>query len=215
MRTNGRPERLRGILAADQERLRAGARHHTVEQMDRIGDRPRRHVFVQGQLLLHHRVRDRQRVVALRDAELAEILAPRAIAVHVILGDQRERRVGAAGAVRIDSVLGKARERRQRLAEGIDMIGVPGDAGDDLGIAGLHRARRAPQRHDAARAAERNVIEPARRQAKMLGQTDRGVWPNREARHREAVDVRPGGDPAPVTSSCSARPSHQCALLVE
>ena len=168
-------ERLRRILAAHQERLRARARHHAVEQMDRIGDRPRRHVFVQRQLLLHHRVRNRQRVVALRDAELGEVLAPGAVAVHVILGDQRERRVGAAGAVRIDGVLGKARKRRQRLAERIDMIGIGGDAGDDLGVAGLHRARRAAQRHDAARAAKRNVIEPARRQAEMLGQPDRGV----------------------------------------
>ena len=110
-------ERLRRILAAYQKRLRAGARHHTVEQMDRISDRPRRHVFVQRQLLLHQCVRDRQRVVALRDAELGEVLAPGAIAVHVILGDQRERRVGATGAIWIDGVLGKARERRQRLAE--------------------------------------------------------------------------------------------------
>ena len=110
-------ERLRGVLAAHQECLRAGAGHHAVEQMDRIGDRPRRHVFVQRQLLLHHRVRDRQRVVALRDAELGEVLALGAIAVHVVLGDQRERRIGAAGAVRIDRILSKARERRQRLAE--------------------------------------------------------------------------------------------------
>ena len=95
------------------------------------------------------------------------------------------------------------------------MIGVGGDAGDDLGVAGLHRPRRAPQRHDAARAAKRNVIEPARRQAEMLGQPDCGVRRDGEARYREAVDVRRAESRRAVTSSCSARPIHQCALLVE
>src|SRR5258706_6399219 len=70
------------------------------------------------------------------------------------------------------------------------MIGICSDAGDNLGIAGLHGARCAAQRHDAARAAKRNMIEPARRQAEMLGQPDRRVRPNGEARHRETVDVR-------------------------
>ena len=134
-------ERLRRILAAHQERLGAGARHHAVEQMDRIGDRPRRHVFVQRQRLLHQRVRDRQRVVALGDAELAEVLARGAIAVHVVRGDQRERRVGAAGAVGIDGVLGEAREGRQRLAERIDVVGVA-----------RRRRRRSRRRRPAPRA---------------------------------------------------------------
>src|SRR6187431_2343984 len=69
------------------------------------------------------------------------------------------------------------------------MIGIGGDAGDNLGVAGLHRTRGAAQRYDTARAAKWNVVEPARRQAEMLGQPDRSVRPDREARHRQAVDV--------------------------
>ena len=97
--------------------------------------------------------------------------------------------IGAAGAVRIDRVLREAGKGRQRLAERVDVIGVAGDAGDDVGVAGLHRPRRAAQRDDAARAAKRNVIEPARRQAEMLREPDRGVRPDGEARYRKAVDV--------------------------
>ena len=80
IRARGQPERRAPLLAHHQECLGAGAGHDAVEQMDRIGDRPRRHVLVERQRLLHQRVRVPQRVVALRDAELAEILPRRAVA---------------------------------------------------------------------------------------------------------------------------------------
>ena len=69
------------------------------------------------------------------------------------------------------------------------MVGVARDAGHDVGVARLHRARRAPQRHDAARAAEGHVVEPARREAEVLGEADRGVGREREARDGETVDL--------------------------
>ena len=69
------------------------------------------------------------------------------------------------------------------------MVGVAGNAGDELGISRLHRAGGAAQRHDGAGAAERHMIEPARREAEMLGQADGCVGPDREARYRQAVEI--------------------------
>ena len=128
-------------------------------------------------------------LVALGDADLAEILARGAVVLHVVAGDQREARIGPARAVGIDGVLGEAREGRQHAAEGIDLVGVAGDADHELGIAALHGPRRAAQRDDAAGAAQRHVVEPARARAEMLGQADRGVGADGEARQRQAVDV--------------------------
>ena len=70
------------------------------------------------------------------------------------------------------------------------MVGVGGDAGDDVGIARLHRARRAAQAHHARGAAGRHMVEPARRQAQVLGHADRGVGREREAAQAQAVDLR-------------------------
>ena len=68
------------------------------------------------------------------------------------------------------------------------MVGVARDAGDGVGVARLHGARGAAQRHDAAGAAHRNMIEPAQREAEMLGQADRRVRRQREARHAQPVE---------------------------
>ena len=130
-----------------------------------------------------------QRVVALRNAELAEVLAARAVGVHVMRVISAKIAFGAAGPVRIDCILREAGEVR-RASCGMNRPGsCRRDAGDDIGIASLHGARRAAQRDDAARAAQRHVIEPARRHAEMLRQPDRGVRPQGEARYRETVDV--------------------------
>ena len=69
------------------------------------------------------------------------------------------------------------------------MVGVAGDAGDDLGVTRLNRARGAAQADNAGRAAHRHVIEPARRKAEMLGQADGAVGRQRKTRHAQAVDL--------------------------
>ena len=48
------------------------------------------------------------------------------------------------------------------------MVGIGADAGYDVGIAGLHRARRPAQSHHGRRAAHRHMVEPARRHAQVL-----------------------------------------------
>ena len=63
----------------------------------------------------------------------------------------------------IARVAREVREAAEHLAERLDVVGVGGDAGDDVGVARLHRARGAAQRHHARRAAGRDVVEPARR----------------------------------------------------
>src|SRR5690349_18781456 len=105
---------------------------------------------------------NRQRVVTLRDTKLAEIFPLGAVAVHVVLGDQRERGVGSARSIGIDRILGEARKRRQRLAKRIHVVGVAADTSDDLRVSSLYGSRGPTQRHDAAGAAERDVIKPAR-----------------------------------------------------
>jgi hypothetical protein len=122
-----------------------------------------------------------QRVVALCDADLSKILAPRAKRIHVVLGDQREGCVGASRPIGVDRILRKARKAGERPAERVDVVGVGGNTGDQVGVSGLNRARGAARRDNAARTAERNVIEPARREPEMLGQTDGSIWAKREA----------------------------------
>jgi hypothetical protein len=116
----------------------------------------------------------------LRDRDLAKVLAPRAERPHVIARDQREARIGSAGAVGIDGVLVEAREVLERVAEGIDMVGVAGDAGHDAGIARLHRPRGAAECCNRARAAERNGVDPPHTQAEMLGEADPAIESRRE-----------------------------------
>ena len=69
------------------------------------------------------------------------------------------------------------------------MVRVAGETGDYFSVSRLHGARGAPQRHDPARATERDMVEPAGRKAKMLCQSDCGVGSERKAGDREAVDV--------------------------
>jgi len=69
------------------------------------------------------------------------------------------------------------------------MVGVGADAGDHLGIAGLHGAQRTAHRDDSARAAERHVVQPSDRDPQVLGEADRRVRRQREAAETQAVDV--------------------------
>jgi hypothetical protein len=112
--------------------------------MQRLGDRPRLEVLLQRQRLLEERLRVFQRVGALRDAELAEVLPRSAVKAHVVGGEEGEARVRPPGAVRIDRVARELAEVREREAKRIHVVGVAGEAGDNLGIAGLHGARGAP-----------------------------------------------------------------------
>ena len=108
---------------------------------------------------------------------------------HVGGGDEREDRVRPARAVRIARVAREVREAAEHLPERLDVVGIGGDAGDDVGVSRLHRARGAAQRHHARRAAGRDVVEPARAEAEVLGDADGGVGREREAADGEAVDL--------------------------
>ncbi len=99
----------RTVLAHDEEGLGAGAGHDAVEQVDRVGDRPRVEVLRHRQRHLEERIRVVQRVVALGDADAAEVLARRAVRVHVVRGDEGEDRVRPARAVRVAGVAGEVR----------------------------------------------------------------------------------------------------------
>src|SRR5437667_149374 len=181
-------ERFCTLFAPYQKSLGTRARHDAVEQMQRLGDRPRRQVFFQCQGFLEKRVRIPQRIGALRHAQLAEILARRAVDAHVVRREKGEARVRAARAVGIDCVACELAEIGERQPKGVDVIGVAGDARDDVRVTRLHRARRAPQGDHAAGAAERQVVEPARRQAEVLREADRRVGRQREARDAQSVD---------------------------
>ncbi len=101
----GEPLRPRVLLAHDEIGLRACTGHDTVVKHDRVCDQPRIHVFVERQRLFHQGVRNLQRVVALRDAQLAEVLPLDAEGIHVMAGHQREAAVRTARTVRIGGVL--------------------------------------------------------------------------------------------------------------
>ena len=172
----------------NEKPLGPGAGHDAIEKMQRVRDRPRGEVLLHRKRLLEQGVRELERVGALRDAQLAEVLARRAALAHVVRGEEREAGIRAAGAVRVDGVARELAEVGERQAEGIDVVGVAGEAGDDARVARLHRARRAPQRHHAARAAQGNVVEPARREAEVLREADGRVGLQREAGNGEPID---------------------------
>jgi hypothetical protein len=69
------------------------------------------------------------------------------------------------------------------------MVGIAGDASHDIRIPSLHRSRRSAQRHDAARATERNVIEPSRREPEMLRKPHCGIRPHGKTRYRKSIDI--------------------------
>jgi len=113
----------------------------------------------------------------------------RAVLAHVIRGQERKAGVRPAGAVGIDRIAGELAEVGEREAEGIDVVGIAGEAGNDVGVARLHRSSRAAKRDDAARAAKGHVVEPARRKTEVLSEADGCVRREGEAGHREAIDV--------------------------
>ena len=127
-------------------------------------------------------------LLPLRDADLAEVLAPRAARAHRVRGDEGEHRVRPAGAIGPGGVAREGAEAAQHQAEGIDMVGVAADAGHDVCVAGLHRARGAAHRHHARSAAHRDVVQPARAHAQVLRQAHRRVGRQRKAGHAQAVD---------------------------
>ena len=93
------------------------------------------------------------------------------------------------------------------------MVGVPGDAGDNVGIAGLHRARGAAKRDDAACPAHRDMVEPAWGETEVLGQADRCVREQGEAGSAQTVDSRLQSRAAMRLASARAR--NQCASCEE
>ena len=82
-----------------------------------------------------------QGIVALGHAELAEIFAGGAEFAHVMVGQEGETGVRPARAIGVDGVVGELAEAGDGLAEAVDMVGIAGNAGDDLGIARLDRTR--------------------------------------------------------------------------
>jgi hypothetical protein len=137
--------------------------------VDRLGDRPRVEVLLERERRLEERARIRERVGALRDGDAAEVLARRAVRPHVGRGDEREDRVRPARSVRVARVAREVREAAEHLPERLDVVRVGRDAGDDVGVARLHRARGAAQRHHARGAAGRDVVEPARAEGPGAG----------------------------------------------
>jgi hypothetical protein len=142
---------------------KAGAGHHAVEKHDGVGDRAGGEILRHGERGFQQRVRHGSAIVALGDADTAEIFGGCAIGAHVGVGEQGEARVGAAGGIGVGCVGGEAAEARQHAAEGIGLVGVTGDTGDEVGVAGLHRAGGAAQRHRAGGAAGGDMVEPAGR----------------------------------------------------
>ena len=150
----------------------------------------RREVLVERQRLLHQRMREVQRVGALGDADLAEILARGAVALHVVAGDQREARIGAARAVGIDGILGEAREGRRACARK-ESTWLVSPATQTTNSASPHCTARAARRRATTPLAPPNGTWSSQRGDKpeMLGEADRGVGADGEARQRQAVDV--------------------------
>ena len=173
----------------DEKALSARARHDAVEEPEGLRDEPGSKVLVHRERALHEREGEPERVLALGDAQLAEVLPGRSEVPHVVVGEECEARVRAARTVGIHRVARELAEVRYVVAEGVDVVGVARDARDNVRIPGLHGARRPAQRHHPARPAEADRVEPAGRHPEVLHEADRIVRGEREARDAHPVDV--------------------------
>src|SRR4051812_50227226 len=99
-------------------------------------------------------MRELERISALRDAELAEVLARGPEIAHVVRGEEREARIWAAGAVRIDGVARELAEVGEREPERVDMVRIAGDVRHDVHIAPFNPAPGTTHSHLAPRASE-------------------------------------------------------------
>ena len=90
----GQPELLRLDAPHHQKAFRAGARHDAIEQAKRIGDQPGVQIVVDVSGFLKRHAGS-QRIVPLRDAELAEVLRWRRTS-HVVGGQEGEARIRSA-----------------------------------------------------------------------------------------------------------------------
>jgi hypothetical protein len=88
------------------------------------------------------------------------------------------------------------REKLPGAAETVDLVGVSGHAGNDVGIAGLHRTRRPAQGATMPAGPPIGMCRASEREPQMLGQADRRVGKQREAGNREARRGRDGDRPA-------------------
>src|SRR5712671_3079983 len=87
------------------------------------------------------------------------------------------------------------------------MVGIAGDASHDIRIPSLHRSRRSAQRYDAARATERNMIEPSRREPEMLREPHCGIRPHGKTRYRKSIDIlHPQSRMLDELMQCAAQP---------
>ena len=117
MRACARAQVLGPLPAHDEEALPARARHDAIEEAERLRDETCSEVLLHGERALHQRMGKAERIVALRDAELAEVFAGRPEMPHVVVGKKREAHVRTAGTVGIDRIPGELAEIRNVVAE--------------------------------------------------------------------------------------------------
>jgi hypothetical protein len=158
--------------------------------VDRRADHRRvEDVLHRDRLAVEDRGRVELRIGPGADRDLGEILRPRAVRVHVGLGDHRVRRVGATGA-----------ERHVELADGVAVLGggerawPRGTADAEHGLAHprLDRGRGAPHHAGRTGAAEVDDVGHPRPEAQVLGRRRRHMlWRLAELlTDEQAVDVR-------------------------
>ena len=131
-----------------------------------------------------------QGIGTLGHGDAPEIRARGAVLGHVRIHDQGECRVRAAKPVGVGGIQRKPRKRGQKLAETVYPVGIARDTRDDIGIARLHRARRAPRGDNAAGPAHRDRVEIAQAEPEMLGQAHWCIGKKRKGTDRQPVDLR-------------------------
>ena len=90
-----------------------------------------------------------QSVIALRDTDLAEILASRAERAHVIGGQEGEACVRPTRSVRKHRIARKYAEAAEALAKRVDVVRICTDAGNHFRVTGLNCAQRTAQRDNS------------------------------------------------------------------
>ena len=177
-------------------------RHHAaVEQVERIGDHPRRQHVVDGDRIAVLRHRVEPGVAAGGDGDLGQLLGRRPVLSHVA---RRRQRVRADERVPPQSVPGLRRGHRPASAasdlatHGRQLRAAVGHE-HDLAGAGLDRPGRVLDVHLERRAADVGLVEPPREDAQVLADADavhREVRRRWRSRRRRRTPVRRRRAPA-------------------
>ncbi len=178
---------LFGFFFGRQENaLRAGARHHTIEEANRVGNHPRVEIILHAHGLAKQRLWIIERIKALGDGDLADLFEGRTVVGHVQALNQCHQRIRPAVAEHVHEVAALIFQLPLRRRAPIE--GIAADQDSQIEVTAFDGVRRPSDAHDAARAAVVAVQYPIDFQAQLFRHVRRIVR-TRLGRDRKSANL--------------------------